>query len=67
MEISVVPLAVLPRVGLGDLAYPAVLGALATSMSMSAVRIAHGWLPCSCRHFYHRNIAALSGRPLTST
>jgi len=29
---TVVPLAVLPRVGLGYLAYPAVLGALATSM-----------------------------------
>lgn len=29
---SVAPLALLPRFGLGDLAYPAVLGALATSM-----------------------------------
>jgi uncharacterized membrane protein YccC len=29
---TVVPLVVLPRLGLGDLAYPAVLGALATSM-----------------------------------
>jgi hypothetical protein len=29
---TVVPLAVLPRTGLADIAYPAVLGALATSM-----------------------------------